>query len=183
MKYSPLILFLSFVITSCGVKTDLDEEDLKWLVYEPGDTLIFQSETGVLDTTIIISKKIFYPDYNPIEIHGKYLPEIGQIWYYNKNTPYINDGKELVFLEKKEPDKKADGFISYLNETFFFDSDYFKKVDKTISTHNKTFSDLIEITSSRKISLKCQTIKRIWWSVSQGIIKYETCDGIIWTKI
>ena len=75
-------------------------------MYEQGDTLIFESETGTLDTTIILSKLTFYPDYNPIELHGKYHPQFGQIWYYNKNTPYINDGKELVYLAKNTPNQK-----------------------------------------------------------------------------
>jgi len=175
-------IIIAFILTSCGVKTELNDKDLKWLVYEPKDTLVFQTEHGDLDTTIIIDKKIFYPGYNPVEIHDKYLPEIGQIWYYNKNTPYINDAKELVYLEKNKPDHRAEGFISYLNETFFFDSDNFDKTDTTISIDSKTYSDLIEITSSHRISLECNTIERIWWSVSEGIVKYETCEGIFWTK-
>tara|TARA_B110000881_G_C18309498_1_gene381199 strand:- start:43 stop:618 length:576 start_codon:yes stop_codon:yes gene_type:complete len=176
-----IITLFFFTLVSCGTKTNFDKDDLKWLVYEQGDTLIFESETGTLDTTIILSKLTFYPDYNPIELHGKYHPQVGQIWYYNKNTPYINDGKELVYLAKNTPNQKADGFICYLNKYFFFDRDIFKNSDTTFNIDNKNFYDIIEITDSKEISLECKTIERIWWSQSEGIIKYETCNGIIWT--
>ena len=73
-----IITLFFFTLVSCGTKTNFDKDDLKWLVYEQGDTLIFESETGTLDTTIILSKETFYPDYNPIELHGKYHPQVGK---------------------------------------------------------------------------------------------------------
>lgn len=97
-------------MTSCGSKTTLDKEDKKWLVYQPGDTLIFESKHGDLDTTLVTEKKVFHAEYNPIELHGKYQPQIGQIWYFNRNTPYINDGKELVYLEKKRTRPESSRF-------------------------------------------------------------------------
>ena len=182
MKLSQIFIILFLILTACGSKTTLDKEDKKWLVYQPGDTLIFESEQGDFDTTFITEEKVFHVDYNPIELHGKYQPQIGQIWYFNRDTPNMNDGKELVYLEKKEPDQKADGFISYLNETFFFDSDNFDKLDKEILIRDKGYADIIQITSSRRISTECQTIAKIWWSISNGIVQYETCEGIKWMK-
>ena len=178
-KYLCLILLIS-IISSCGIKTKLDVNDLSWLPYESGDTLIFISDSGQLDTTYILSKEISYPSYNPIEVHGKYHPQIGQISYYNKNVPYIEQGKEIVSLFKKDPEKPATGSIAYFNDYFFFDTDYFNKLNEPMVVLNKKYKNVYKIESSYRISLKCDKIEYIWWSANFGIIQYETCLVVKW---
>ena len=167
-------------MSSCGIKTKLDENDLSWLPYKSGDTLIFISDSGQLDTTLILNKEISYPQYNPIEVHGKYHPQSGQIWYYNKNVPYIEQGKTIVSLYKNDPKLAATGSIAYYNDYFFFDSDYFSKLKEPMVVFNRKFENVYKIESSYKVSLKCDKIKYIWWCSNFGIIQYETCLGVKW---
>lgn len=178
------IIFTTVILVAlCGCKTRLDNADLTWLPYHEGDTLIFKSNDNKFDTTIIVRKEIIYPNYNPVEVHGKYHPQIGRIWYFNKNVPYINDGKEMVYLQKNNPDKKTDGYISYFNSTFFFDIDYFKETNDTVSFNGKQYRDIIQITDSYKINLTCDNLRTLWWSKKSGLLKYETCNGQIWIRI
>jgi len=183
MSKFTIILTTIFSVTLFGCKTKLDNADLTWLTFQVGDTLIFSTTNNMFDTTFIIKREIIYPEYNPVEVHGKYHPQIGKIWYLNKNVPYIYDGKELVYLQKKSPDEKADGFISYYNSTFFFDTDYFNETNDTITFNGKPNTDIIKITDSYKINLTCDNLRTLWWSKKNGLLKYETCNGQIWTRI
>jgi len=177
-----IILTTIFLVISCGCKTKLDSTDLTWLTFQEGDTLIFSTSDNKLDTTFIVKREIFYPEYNPIEVHGKYHPQIGKIWYYNKNVPYINDSEELVFLEKDIPDQKATGFISYYNSTFFFDKDYFIETNYTTTFNGKQYNDILLITYN-DFNLDCKNLRKLWWSKKYGLLEYETCEGEIWKRI
>lgn len=169
-------------VSSC--KTKLDKSDIAWLAFNTGDTLIFCSTDNRVDTTFIIKREIIYPEYNPIEkTDGKYHSQIGRIWYLNKNVPYIYDGKEMVYLQKNSPDKKAEGYISYYNSTFFFDTDYFNETNELLTINGKQYNDIIKITDSYKINLTCDNLRTLWWSKKKGLLKYETCNGQIWTRI
>ncbi|MCF8330083.1 MAG: hypothetical protein K9I37_07070 [Crocinitomicaceae bacterium] len=183
MNKFKIILTTMFLVTLYSCKTKLDSNDLTWLTFQEGDTLIFSSTENKFDTTFIVKRETIYPDYNPVEVHGKYHPQIGRIWYFNKNVPYINDGKEMVYLQKNSPDQKADGFISYLNSTFFFDTDYFNKTNDTVTFNGNQYTDIMKITDSYKINLTCDNLRTLWWSKKCGLLKYETCDGQIWTRI
>ena len=178
-----IILTTIFLIVLYGCKTKLDNEDLTWLAFQEGDTLIFSSTESKFDTTFIVKREIIYTDYNPVEVHGKYHPQIGRIWYFNKNVPYINDGKEMVYLQKDNPDQKADGFISYFNSTFFFDTDYFNEANDNLTFNGNQCTDIIKITDSYKINSTCNNLRTLWWSKKYGLLKYETCKGQIWRRI
>lgn len=177
-----IVLTTIFLVASCGCKTKLDSNDLAWFTYQEGDTLVFCSSDNKFDTTFIVKREIFYPEYNPIEVHGKYHPQMGNILYYNKNVPYINDGKELVFLEKNIPEQKATGFISYYNSTFFFDKDFFIETNYTAIINGKQYNDILLITYN-DFNLDCDILRKLWWSKKHGLLEYETCEGQIWTRI
>lgn len=183
MNKLAIILTTIFLVASYACKTKLDKDDLTLLLFQEGDTLIFRSSESEFDTTFIVKREIIYPGYNPIELHKKHLPQIGRILYFNKNVPYINNGKEMVYLQKDNPDQKADGFISYFNSTFFLDTDYFNEVDDTIVFKGNRHTDIIKITDSYKINLTCDNLRTLWWSKQHGLLKYETCKGKIWARI
>jgi hypothetical protein len=63
-------------------------------VYRTRNSLIFKSETGEVDTSIIVKSETFYPQYNPIEVHDEFLPQRGMVWYTNKHLDYHPDGFE-----------------------------------------------------------------------------------------
>ena len=56
-SYHTIILYLGILavmITSCFPnRTKLTDKELKWLVYEPGEVLVFESEIGQRDTVFI----------------------------------------------------------------------------------------------------------------------------------
>ncbi len=105
-----------FLLNSCCLyKTKFTEEELKWIdPYEEGDTLIFRSSTGELDTSWIVQKIIYYPECNPIAHHAKYKHQTARIYYQNSKLNYSSGGEELISVVKYEDYSRIDIF-SLLN--------------------------------------------------------------------
>ena len=58
-KILSIFLPVCFVCSTCGIKTKFNKYELKWLnVYKTGDTLIFRSTNGELDTSLIVKRDI-----------------------------------------------------------------------------------------------------------------------------
>lgn len=176
MKSLMILPFMVFVIC-CGMKPTFNEDELMWLsVYDEGDTLIFKSDSGVFDTTIIIAKEIFYPDYNPIESHGTYLPQYGVIWYKNANLRYHEEGDRLITLIKKEPDKKTFLAISFKYSNFIFLDISGENLDKFLK------GNLYEFESPNE-RVDLLEPKIILWDKDKGIVQYVTGDSSVWRRV
>ena len=170
-------LFILISLLSCGIKTKLSHGELKWInVYKEGDSLIFKSDKGEFDTSVIIKKEIFYPEYNPGEVHDKYLPQWAVVWYKNKKLQYHSDGFQLITMFKKEPDDKT-----YLNINYLYSSATILNL-KTESIEKYTRGKVYEFDTYRDDAKPYQP-KRIFWSEDYGIIKYITHDGVVWERI
>jgi len=169
---------VALVLFSCGgIKTKFSEEELRWFnVYNEGDVLIFKSEKNELDTTIIIKKELYYPEYNPITVHDKYLPQWAKVWYKNKNLKNHLEGHTLITMIKRHPTKQTRLFLDYLygDASFLnFHVDSIKefkhdKVYKINTFHPKADPD---------------NPKTIFWHEDYGVIKYITHSGIIWVRM
>ena len=173
------IFFLILLILSgCGgIKTRLSPAELKWInVYKGGDTLIFRSDIGELDTSVIIKKEIFYPEYMPVEVHDKYLPQWGEIWYRNKNLEYHPDGYRMITIEKKHPKNNTFLSIDYL---------YASVLVPNLTTGGlKKYKQgkVYEFDTYHEGSKPYQP-KKIFWHEDYGIIKYLTHADVVWERV
>jgi hypothetical protein len=170
------IIILLF--TTCGVsKTKLSDSELKWVnVYDTGDTLIFRSDKGELDTSFIIRTAVYYPEYMPIEVHEKYLPQEGVIIYKNKNLEYHSDSSELLRITKKHHDKDTRLFIDYLYAKVIV-------VDLTTAEAEKyKHGKVYEFDTFHPKAAPNQP-KKIFWHEDHGIIKYITHANVLWERI
>lgn len=166
-----------FNLWSCGIKTRFSDHELKWInVYNEGDTLIFKSTTGELDTSFIIKKEIFYPKYNPVENHGKYLPQWGIVWYKNKNLKYHPDGYRMITMIKKRPNDETFLNIDYLYSDVLVTDIASNNLDKLKKDKVYEFDTYHE-------NAKPEQPKMIYWNEDYGIIKYITHSNEIWERI
>jgi hypothetical protein len=168
-----------------GIKAKLDDKELSWLPYKVGDTLIFTSSGGVFDTSYIIENKVWYSPYNPVEQHGKYHPQIGQVTYRNAKLFNLNKEEELVIVTKENPNEPASKAIAYYN-SYFFNEDKYDTLKGTLFIQGVMYSDLWLI--SKRDSLgrpnKPEQInlmpKILYWSKSKGLVKYITYSEDVW---
>ena len=179
MKQTPWIYVLSgtLLLSGCGIKTHLQNEELDWMnVYNANDTLIFKSQTGELDTSIIVLKEFFYPEYNPIESHGKWLPHHATIWYKNKHLNYHPDGYKLVSMIKRAPKGKTFLSINYQYNGYLFQN-------ITPDSLKKFLKDEVYSFSTDPFRNKPTQPQRIFWHKKYGLIKYITYEGVAWERI
>lgn len=173
-----IYLLIPFLLYSCGgIKTKFSDEELKWYnVYKVGDVLIFQSSNNQLDTTTIIKKELYYPEYNPGEVHDKYLPQWAEIWYQNKKLQSHPDGNTMITMIKRRPEKQTRLFINYLYGNITFLN------LKTDSLKKRKRNQIYELNTYNP-KAKPGNPKMIYWHEDYGIIKYITHDNLLWQRI
>ncbi|WPZ11074.1 hypothetical protein [Roseivirga spongicola] len=155
-------------------KTEFSESDLVWMnIYNEGDTLIFQSNNGDLDTSIIVSKEIGYPEPNPVEVHDDYLPHTGIIWYTNKALRYNPEGDQLISLVKKTP-KKITLMFNYLYNSAVVDN----LNDNTLEGVKDGSIYVLDLGDSGYDKPRV-----LYWHETRGLVKYITGDNIVWNRI
>lgn len=178
MQLIILFTFLIAFLNSCGVtKTKFTEKELKWItVYKQDDTLIYKSSKGVLDTSYIIKSEAYYPEYIPIEVHDKYLPNSAVVLYKNKNLEYKSEGNQLIYMVKKYSDKQVRVFINYLSSGFII-------LDLTNHEIEKYKSGKVYEFGTYHSKAKLWQPKKIFWHEDYGIVKYITHGDDIWERI
>jgi hypothetical protein len=175
LKHFSFFIFyaiLIFAITGCLRKIELPKDELKLMdLYKVGDTLVFKSDKGHYDTSIIIKEEIFYEDYEaPFE--DKYLSQIGVIWYKNTKLKDDPNGRQLIRLEKKTPAKTL-LVISYLySDIFILD---FRSSDLK---PNSTYDFM-----THQANNNSDNPKKIYWSTENGIVGYVTNDQVVWRRV
>lgn len=172
-KFCSYIL-LSLILVSCVIgKTKLSVDDLSWInVYKTGDSLIFRSEKGEYDTSIIIEQGTHYGEPNPIET-GLYKHQWGKILYKNKKLKSDPDGDDMITLVRSDPPSPTRFYFSYLYSSFIADpiSDTQKYLNGSVYQFD---------CGSQKESYKPRII---FWDEKLGLIKYIAQDGIVWERV
>ncbi|KYP13624.1 hypothetical protein [Flavihumibacter sp. CACIAM 22H1] len=182
MKYRFIIwcciFFICFAIKGCEpIKTKLSDGELKWInIYRAGDSLIFKSQNGEFDTSFIVKSLVYYPEYIPIEVHNKYLPQEGVVLYKNKNLKYHSDSSQLVHIAKEYPNKETRLFIQYLSSQVII-------LDLTNGTVEKMKKGKIYEFDTFDPKSKATDPKKIFWHEDYGVIKYITHEDVIWERV
>jgi len=178
IRYFILILGIAFLTGCCLQKTHFTAEEMQWLnPYEEGDTLIFQSAKGEVDTSWIVQKTIYHSraGCNPINAHGTHQYHTGRIYYQNSTEKYSSGGRSLISIMKT---RKRTGFsVSYIGTTYsFYD----------VSEVWDIKSDSIYIFQARYYNhpnARSDQIDYLHWHENHGIIKYITHAGVEWKRI
>ena len=182
IKLLILIASILYFTACCMFKTRFSEEDLKWLnPYKEGDTLIFRSAKGDMDTSWIVQKVIYYPACNPIEVNAKYKFHTGRIFYQNRRINYSSGGKELISIVKYGDKTSID--IFYLSAGFMLDSPEMMELYKNILDVTRIESEKVYIFSNYHPKSKPEDIEFLYWHDDYGIIKYITHSGLEWKRI
>ncbi|WP_436834607.1 hypothetical protein, partial [Parapedobacter sp. DT-150] len=118
MKKDILLTIVMFLLLLGSCQRNVYFSDFEKLfldVYNEGDTLIFESDTGERDTAYILHKDIGYASWNPFAHAGKYKFLAGEI--YGARNWITNDKPELreyLSLTKSHPDTTS-LYIAYRN--------------------------------------------------------------------
>ena len=175
IKILILIAGICFFTGCCLQKTHFTAEEMQWLnPYEEGDTLIFQSAKGEVDTSWIVQKTIYHSraGCNPINAHGTHQYHTGRIYYQNSTDLYSKDGKTIVSMQKY---RDRTGLSLFFKGTRFYFFDI-PELDEFKHENGHVFRD--DHPRSRP-----DEPKYIYWHKDHGIIKYITHEGVKWKRI
>jgi hypothetical protein len=177
-----LIIGVFYLTGCCLYKTHFTDKELIWLSpYSEGDTIIFQSNNGDLDTSWIVQKIIYHANCNPISSHGTHRYHTGRIYYQNSTKNYTSGGKELISIAKY-PDR-TNLMISYQGNWFIL-SDIATQLDFGQLTDVEIFADEdIYLFSDKHPLAKPDNIQFLYWHKEYGIIKYITHARVEWKRI
>lgn len=132
--------------------------------YKKGDVLIFENKSlNLIDTITISDLKKFIPDGPQLYFNETIKAETGNNFLVSINAGYGKNSDSYLKIEN-------------LNGKFYLED--FEKLEKQkLENGNKTINDVIILkTETKGIS----RINKVYWSISEGIIKYETKKGTIW---
>jgi len=107
IKFKSILFIIGFItLGACQRNVYFDDFEKSLLdIYQEGDTLIFESDRGLLDTTYIVIKDVGYADWNPFAHSGKYKILSGKIYYGpdrgRKDNMFLYD---ILSLYKSHPD-------------------------------------------------------------------------------
>lgn len=182
-KLSVIFAISVFILNSCCLyKTEFTEAELKWIdPYEEGDTLIFRSSTGELDTSWIVQKIIYYPECNPIAHHAKYKHHTARIYYQNSKLKYSSGGEELISVVKYEDHPRID--IFYLTKGFILDSPEKMELRRFYQGVKRVESESVYILANYHPKSEPEDIEFLYWHDEYGLIKYILHNGEEWKRV
>jgi hypothetical protein len=181
-KLSILAILVVIISSCCLIKTEFSEAELKWIdPYEEGDTLIFRSSTGEMDTSWIVQKVIYYPECNPIAHDAKYKHQTARIYYQNSKLNYSSGGKELISVVKYKD--RTSIHIFYLNKGFSIDSPEMMELFNDIQDIKRIESESIYVFTDSHPKSKLEDIEFLFWHDEYGLIKYNLHNGEEWRRI
>ena len=177
---------------SCQDTYQLSVSDHIWIPYTGKETLVFNSNTGDIDTIFFLKKDtlIAYPEAQ--SLNGKTYEVVrifcrhSDVWSPDSSHRYLdNDFVEL----RKSKDKKARLHFNLSTK----DSKFYRltgiSIDSlakqpltSLATKYKTYNDVYIIEAEDWLNYRQRSdyVTKLYWSKSEGLIRYDKQDGIFW---
>lgn len=165
------------LLNSCRpIKTRLTGAELDLVsMYQKGDTIVFRSSQGALDTSYIVEKEVFYPEYVPIEVHNKYLPQEAKVVYVNSKLKQKNKKEELVYISKRQLKDSLRVILNYLNSGYIFLNFNREELQRFEA------NEVLEI-STYHSKADPEQPRSIFFQKKFGIVRYITHDSVVWER-
>src|SRR5690554_914355 len=188
-KQTSIIILITILLTSCGKRIEMPESEKKWNPYKVGEVLIFKSSENELDTIKVkeISDNIFPDGPTPLKYYNENL------WIFVEHTdPNYDRHLKNNFLEITTGTPETPTIINFRllakNSVFYDSYRTIEELDSMKLTFLETpigeFSDVLEINDKeRRYAERDNFVEKIYWSKSNGYLKFEKKDGKTWVLI
>lgn len=179
------------IVSSCGKTIRLTNNDLRWIPYEGRETLVFSSNTGETDTIFLIGAGRSKSQSDPLDIFPTYLESFGISAKHTDPSPpnakhrYLESGFVQIFASES----KTPYFTLNLTakDAWFYGGRfmYLKDLDTmkstSITTKLKAYNDVLILRpESNEYIDRSNFITEVYWSKSEGLIRYVKKDGVYW---
>lgn len=184
MKKLFVLLLFQLILFGCFKKrTWLSDEIKKIVPYREGQTLVFESNTGLQDSlriTRILDRR--FPD----GIGAPSNERLAVVAHGQSRS--VRDGTEEIILYLTAPDGEKDEEIQFefsLRETFMYSynmtlPDYKAKTIEVLESRFGRHEDVLKIVLPEKVHMSEKAVRQIYWSKSLGYVRLIQNDSTIW---
>lgn len=189
-KITTLIIFMFLVLISCGkcIETNLTHEEKAWFsVYEKGQTIIFKSNLGNLDTLLVHDKNEGHGNENCNYYGiGPIQPHIMNITLKRKNCKNESNCIAGISISKnKENEKCFPGFYAFgLYQNGNLKNEDLKTTNFKLSTVKTIYNEVYHFEdglNAKNVTLVF--LRSFYWDKKEGLIRYDTSEGEIFELI
>ena len=178
-----LFVFTSSFLIACGQINRLSKEDYAWMPYKGNETLVFKSNSGEADTVFILKKDTLmaYPEAQSLsgteyEVAAVFCKSSIQKFYLFKVQKAKDNRAELVF------DLEMNTAELYGHTPVKIDS-LSKSKPITLQTSYDKYEDVYIIypdNYAMDFYNRSDFVTKLYWSKSNGLIRYDKKDGVYW---
>jgi hypothetical protein len=186
------ITILTFsVLVSCNKTINLTDKDVRWIPYKGNETLVFNSNTGEVDTIFLLGTKRETVPNDPLAISPINLDYISIASRRSDPNPPSGNQRYLegTFLELTVGvDRRPYLAIDLTAKDAWFYGGrflYLQNLDQikpiTLQTKNKIYKDIVILTpESSEYSERSNFLTKVYWSKSDGLVRFDKKDSIYW---
>ena len=178
-------------LTSCGKTIRLADEDFRWIPYKGTETLFFSSSKGDTDTIFLLGTDRQTVPSDPLDVFPTELEHYTIAARHSDPSPPDGNHRylESIFLELSASEYKSP-YLTLLHtgkDAWFYGGQFMELKDLdtlhlvSLVTKLKTYHDIVILyPESYEYLGRSDFITRIYWSKSEGIIRYDKKDSIYW---
>ena len=187
-----IVTFLIIILmTSCGKTIRLADKDFSWIPYKGTEILVFVSNTGDTDTIFLLGTNRQSVPSDPLDVFPTNLDHFSIGMRHSDPSPRSGNHTylESKFIELSVgKDKEPYLSIHFMAKDSWFyggsfldlkDLDTIKQV--TLDTKANSYTDMIIlIPESNEYSDRSNFLTKLYWSKSEGLIRFDKQDGVFW---
>ncbi|MEQ6123556.1 hypothetical protein AAON49_05095 [Pseudotenacibaculum sp. MALMAid0570] len=163
----------------------MSDEEKKWNPYKKGQTLVFESSEGKLDSIHIKDVRSQFPDGLGVKEYYEVLNVVGL-----SEDPKWSKKVEEDILSIQAKTKKRDSRLKfclsiktakfYYSGYYLFNDKLIRKTKKNFTTPYKEFKNITIIESPDNFFEVKNAIKFLYWNNEVGYVGFEKFDGVSW---
>lgn len=189
-KSIPVLLILT-LLTSCGKTIRLADKDFRWIPYKGNETLVFSTNTGDTDTLFLLGTERQTVPSDPLDVFPTELEHFTIAARHSDPAPPSGNHRylESIFLELSASEYKSPYLTLHHTgkDAWFYGGQFMelKELDtiKLVSlvTKLKTYQDIVLLyPESDEYADRSDFITKVYWSKSEGLIRYDKKDSVYW---
>jgi hypothetical protein len=179
------------LLTSCGKTIRLADKDFRWIPYKGNETLVFSTNTDETDTLFLLRTERQTVPSDPLDVFPTELEHFTIAARHSDPAPPSGNHRylESIFLELSASEYKS----PYLTlqhtgkDAWFYGGQFMelKELDKiklvSLVTKLKTYQDIVLLyPDSDEYADRSDFITKVYWSKSEGLIRYDKKDSVYW---
>lgn len=186
-----IVILALTILSSCGKTIRLTDKDFKWIPYKGNEILVFNSNTGDTDTIFLLGTSLEKVPSDPLDGFPTKLEHFTIAARSSDPSPPSVHQRYLEneFLQLSASEEVSSYLTLHLvgKDAWFYGGEFMKLKDLdtinpiSLTTKLRAYNDIILLyPESNEYADRSSFIKKVYWSKSEGLIRYDKQDSVYW---